>query len=53
MIAIYNGYNYIDYKDALKIEDGQNLFIQASINCMAANDSKMFEIIYNGLHRAE
>ena len=53
MIATYNGYNYIDYKDALKLEDGQNLFIQASIDCMAANDSKMFEIIYNGLHRAE
>jgi len=53
MIATYNGYNYIDYKDALRLEDGRNLFIQASIDCMVANDSKMFEIIFNGLHKAE
>ncbi len=44
MIATYNGYNYIDYKDALKLEDGQNLFVQASIDCMTANGSKMLRL---------
>lgn len=53
MIAIYNGYEYIDYQDALDIEDGDNKFIIASIDCMLGNDNKMYQIIYNGLKKSE
>ncbi len=53
MIATYNGYDYIDYQDALKLEDNQNKFIQASIDCMVGNDSKMYKIILNGLRKSE
>ena len=53
MISTYNGYEYIDYQDALKIEDGDNKFIKASIDCMIGNDSKMYQIILNGLTKSE
>ena len=53
MIATYNGYEYIDYQDALMMEDNQNKFIQASIDCMIGNDSKMYKIILNGLRKSE
>lgn len=53
MIATYNGYEYIDYHDALEIEDGENKFINASIDCMLSNDNKMYQIILAGLKKAE
>ena len=53
MIATYNGYEYLDYQDALKIEEGDNIFIKASIDCMMGNDNKMYQIILNGLKKAE
>ena len=53
MIATYNGYEYIDYQEALKLEDGENLFIKASIDCMTGNDNKMYTIIFNGLNKVE
>ena len=53
MISTYNGYEYIDYKDALEIEDGDNKFIKASIDCMIGNDNKMYQIILNGLKKSE
>jgi cell filamentation protein len=52
MIATYNGYEYIDYQDALVIEDGDNKFIKASIDCMTGNDKKMYKIIFNGLKKS-
>jgi cell filamentation protein, protein adenylyltransferase len=52
MIATYNGYEYIDYQEALKIQNGQNKFIQASIDCMLGNDTKMYNIIIKGLNKA-
>lgn len=53
MIATYNGYEYIDYQDALKIESGMNKFIKASIDCMTGNDDPMRQIILNGLKKSE
>ena len=53
MIATYNGYNYLDYQDALAIEGGENNYIAASIDCMAGNDDKMYQIIVNGLNKAK
>ncbi|MCZ7604092.1 MAG: Fic family protein [Melioribacteraceae bacterium] len=53
MIAIYNGYEYIDYQDTIKQNDEDNLFIQASIDCMSGNESQMFQIILNGLKKAK
>jgi len=53
MIATYNGYEYIDYKDALKLEDGDNIFIKASIDCMICNESQMYQIILDGLGKAK
>jgi len=53
MIVTYNGYEYINYQDALKIEDGDNLFIKASIDCMLGNDNNMFQIFFNGLNKSE
>ena len=52
MIATFNGYEYIDYEDALKLEDEDNMFIQASIDCMVNNDDKLYKIIFNGLKKA-
>lgn len=53
MISTYNGYEYIDYQDALEIEDGDNKFIRASIDCMIGNDNKMYQIVLNGLKKSE
>ena len=53
MIATYNGYEYIDYKDALKLEGGDNIFIKASIDCMTGNEIQMYQIILNGLEKAK
>lgn len=53
MIATYNGYNYLDYQDALAIEGGDNKYIAASIDCMTGNDDKMYQIIVNGLNKAK
>ena len=53
MIATYNGYEYIDYKDALRNEDGENLFIIASIDCISGNDKRMYDIILSGLKKSE
>ena len=53
MIATYNGYEYIDYYAALVIEKEDNKFIKASIDCMGGNGEEMFQIILNGLKKAE
>lgn len=53
MITTYNGYEYIDYQDALKLKDGENKFIKASIDCMIGNDKTMIQIILNGLKKSE
>jgi cell filamentation protein len=53
MITTYNGYEYINYEDALKIENGDNKFIQASIDCMVSNDDTLYKIILNGLVKSE
>lgn len=53
MIATYNGYEYIDYQDALKIEDGNNLFIKAAIDCMTGKDNKMYNLLLPGLKKSE
>ncbi len=52
MIAIYNGYEYIDYQDALKVKDDENLFILASIDCMTGSENLMYKIVFNGLKKA-
>ena len=52
LIATYNGYEYIDYKNALEIEEGDNQFIKASIDCMMDRDDKMYKIILNGLKKS-
>lgn len=52
MIVTFNGYEYIDYKKALEIEDGDNQFIKASIDCITGDDSKMYQIIFNGLKKS-
>ena len=53
IIATYNGYEYINYQSALEIENGDNKFIKASIECMVGNDDKMYQIILNGLNKSE
>ena len=53
MLATYNGYEYIDYYDALEIEEENNKFINASIDCMGGKGEKMFQIILNGLKKAK
>ena len=45
MIAIYNGYEYIDYYAALVIEEEDNKLIKASIDCMGGNGEEMLQII--------
>jgi len=52
MIAIYNGYNYIDYSNALELVGKENKFSKASIECMLANDCEMYSIILDGLKKA-
>lgn len=51
MISTYNGYEYVDYQDALELEDGENKFIKASIDCVIGNDNKMLQIISKGLKK--
>jgi len=53
MIATYNGYEYIDYQAALEVKDGDNLFIQASIDCMTGNESQIYQIVVNGLNKVK
>ncbi len=53
MIVTYNGYEYIDYQDALELEEDDNKFIKASIECISGNDNKMYQIILKGLKKAE
>ncbi|MBL1214737.1 MAG: cell filamentation protein Fic [Ignavibacteriae bacterium] len=53
MIATYNGYEYIDYKDALIIEEGYNKFIRASIECLNGSGNKMYQILLNGLNKVQ
>src|SRR3972149_12187167 len=45
MIVTYNGYEYIDYQDALKMEEGENKYIKASIDCMTGYDNQIYQII--------
>lgn len=52
MIATYNGYEYIDYSNALFQEQGENLFILASIDCLVGNNNRMFNIIFDGLKKS-
>jgi cell filamentation protein, protein adenylyltransferase len=52
MIVTFNGYEYIDYEGALEMENGDNKFIQASIDCMTNKDDKMYRIILNGLKKS-
>ena len=52
MIAVYNGYEYIDYEDTLKMVGGDNKFIKASIDCMTGNDNAMYRIILRGLKKS-
>ncbi len=54
MIATYNGYEYINYQNTLTdIKNGENKFIKASIECMIGNENEIFQIILNGLKKAE
>lgn len=53
MIATYNGYEYINYRDALEMKEGENKFIKASIDCMTGGDNKIHHIILNGLEKAK
>ncbi len=46
MLCLYNGYDFIDYSEAIE----NNAYIEASILCVQyANNAKMEEIIENGL----
>lgn len=53
IITTYNGDEYIDYQNALKIENGDNKFIKASIDCMSGNKNEMFQIVLNGLKKSK
>ncbi len=49
MIAVYNGYNYIDYTK-YNYDGDENSFIQASINCVQLGDNNLLkEILIHGL----
>lgn len=54
LIAIYNGYEPIDYSQALvEGSSGLNTYIEASILCVQkADNSKLQQIIQQGLRRA-
>ncbi|MDD2915372.1 MAG: Fic family protein [Gallionella sp.] len=54
LIAVYNGYEPIDYSQALaEGPSGQNAYIEASILCVQrADSSKLQQIIQQGLRRA-
>ena len=53
MIATFNRYEYIDYKDALTMEDGDNKFIKASVDCMTGDGDKIYQIIWSGLEKSK
>src|SRR3990170_1606406 len=53
MIVTYNGYEYIDYQDALKMEEGENKYIKASIDCMTGYDNQIYQIILNALKKVK
>jgi cell filamentation protein len=55
LIAVYNGYDPIDYSPALaEGPSGLNNYIEASILCVQrADDSKLRQIILHGLQRTE
>ncbi|MBD3330756.1 cell filamentation protein Fic, partial [Candidatus Peregrinibacteria bacterium] len=50
MIAVYNGYEYINYEDISNRKD--NAFIKASKHCMNRDCDPMEKIILNGLKKA-
>ncbi len=54
MIAIYNGYEYIDYRKTIneENENDENEFVKASIECMIGNEEAMFGIVFNGLKKS-
>mgnify|MGYP001294657079 CR=1 FL=1 len=52
MIAIYNGYEYIDYHSTLTQNDNDNLYIKASVECMFCNYADMERIILAGLTKS-
>lgn len=54
LIAVYNGYEPIDYSEALaEGPSGLNAYIEASILCVQrADSSKLLQIIQQGLRRA-
>lgn len=51
MIAIYNGYEYIDYGNISNSKN--NAFIQASKYCMNGDCTPMEKIILNGLEKSK
>ena len=53
LIAVYNGYEPIDYSQALaEGSSGLNTYIEASILCVQrADSSKLQQLILQGLHR--
>lgn len=53
MIATFNGYEYIDYQNTLETNEDENEFIKASIDCMTGKESKMFNIVFDGLKKSE
>ena len=55
LIAVYNGYEPIDYSQALaQGSSGLNTYIEASILCVQrADSSKLQQIILQGLKKAE
>ncbi len=48
MIATYNGYEYIDYQNTI-LNDDENEFIKASIDCLSGSGNQMHQIILDGL----
>ena len=48
MIVTYNGYEYINYEEALE----NNEYINASIDCMIADCEKIKAIITKGLKKS-
>ncbi len=53
MIATFNGYEYVDYQNTLETNEDENEFIKASIDCMTGKESKMFNIVFDGLKKSE
>jgi len=55
LIAVYNGYEPIDYSEALEVgPSGLNTYIEASILCVQrAESGKLQQIILRGLRKSE